>query len=97
MNHFQNIKTIQTHLKEPEKFFSSYKNMRICSLLIVEPAELPNIKIMEKDIDTIETIMQNDLIDHSILQEMSAKILLYIHKFFHSFLEELNDQSNHFA
>lgn len=79
---FQNIKVIQSQFKEPEKFLNIYKNKRICSLLIVEPAELPNIKIMEKDIDTLETIMQNDLIEHSILQEMSEKILLYIHKFF---------------
>ena len=87
---FQNIKVIQSQFKEPEKFLNIYKNKRICSLLIVEPAELPNIKIMEKDIDTLETIMQNDLIEHSILQEMSEKILLYIHKFFQNNEMELN-------
>ena len=87
---FQNIKTIQTQLKEHEKYFNSFKNRKICSLLIVEPTELPNIKIMEKIIDTLEIIMQNDLIDHSILQEMSQRILSYIHKFFQNNEMECN-------
>ena len=87
---FQNIKTIQTQLKEHEKYFNSFKNRKICSLLIVEPTDLPNIKIMEKIIDTLEIIMQNDLIDHSILQEMSQRILSYIHKFFQNNEMECN-------
>ena len=55
-------------------------NIKELCILCVEPVENPNLKIISKMIKTINYIIDNNLINNSILQVTIQHFLLYLPK-----------------
>lgn len=76
---YKEIKDCCTSLRDFSKF-CKHDQIRYYSLLIASPVEKSTNKIIEKQIDIMTTIMQQNLLEPQILQEMCQKFIAFIHK-----------------
>ena len=78
-NH-QKIKEIITELKNSKDNFLTFHRTQIqkYSLLFVSPLEKCNTEAMEKILESMEEIIQKNLVEPIILQKMAEKLISYI-------------------